>query len=152
MVDQNYLFGLFRLAYMYERGKGTKVNLEEALKLYAKGLKDTDLTILIYLGFLEMKINGDEEVGIKQLTQKVKKGSAEAQYYFGNIYSITERHTEAVKWFEKSASRGNKEAQYRLALAYESGEGVRKNLAKAKYWMQQAAKNGHKEAQMKLRD
>lgn len=48
--------------------------------------------------------------------------------------------TEAL---EKQALLNNADAQYQLGLAYETGEGVKRDLTKAAHWYQQASENEH---------
>ena len=45
------------------------------------------------------------------------------------------------------ATAGDAEAQYQLALCYDSGAGVEKDTEKLKYWLETAALNGHVKAQ-----
>lgn len=50
------------------------------------------------------------------------------------------------------AQQQNPNAQYQLALSYQQGNGVVKNLDNAFYWYQQAAHNDHPLAKLKLAD
>ena len=54
---------------------------------------------------------------------------------------------QAVKWYRKAAEQGHQKAQYNLALAYATGEGVRKNSVQAVLWFRKAAKQGHAKAE-----
>ncbi|MCY9874166.1 J domain-containing protein [Vibrio barjaei] len=49
----------------------------------------------------------------------------------------------SIAQLEQQAQLNNAEAQYRLGLAYETGEGVRRDLSLAAHWYQQASENGH---------
>ncbi len=51
-----------------------------------------------------------------------------------------------VKFQYKLASKGNPQAQYRLACMFENGDGIEVDLEKAKYWYDLAAKSGLKAA------
>ena len=48
------------------------------------------------------------------------------------------------------AQAGGLEAQYRLGLAYATGQGAQQNLAEAAFWYRKAAEGGHREAQFQL--
>ncbi len=50
---------------------------------------------------------------------------------------------EAAKWYSLSADQGDAEGQYRLAFAYEMGDGVKQDVAKSKRLYRLAAKQGH---------
>ncbi|MFC5077756.1 Sel1 repeat protein [Vibrio thalassae] len=52
----------------------------------------------------------------------------------------------SIAQLEQQAQLNNAEAQYRLGLAFETGEGVRRDLSLAAYWYQQASENGHRAA------
>lgn len=51
----------------------------------------------------------------------------------------------------EAANNGDAVSQYKLARAYESGDGVDKNLNTARKWYQQSANSGYKNAEVKLR-
>lgn len=51
----------------------------------------------------------------------------------------------------EQANNGDAMSQYKLGRAYESGDGVEKNLATARMWYQKSANNGYKNAEVKLR-
>ena len=76
-------------------------------------------------------------------------GNAEAQYRMGRwnaiplegqAAGITTDAGEAAKWFRKAADQGHPEAQYRLGLAYQSGQGVAQDKIQALMWMNLAAR------------
>ena len=53
-------------------------------------------------------------------------------------------------WFRINAARGDARAQYRLALLYERGVEVDRDLATAMKWYRRAGEQGHARAQFKL--
>lgn len=48
------------------------------------------------------------------------------------------------------AKKGNADAEFRLALAYKDGHGVKQNYAEAAKWFRKAADQGHADAQFNL--
>jgi TPR repeat protein len=78
--------------------------------------------------------------------------NSDAQYELGISlqYKFFADHKEAVFWFQKSAAQGNKNAQYSLALCYEHGTGVKKDLSEALSWYRKAAEQNHKQAQARV--
>lgn len=44
---------------------------------------------------------------------------------------VPQNPQKAVEWLIKSSNQGNPEAQYALAICYESGEGIQQDAAKA---------------------
>lgn len=57
---------------------------------------------------------------------------------------------EAIKWYQKAAEQGSADAQYKLGVCYEKGEGVEKDAVEAAKWYQEAAEQGNKYAQYNL--
>ena len=58
---------------------------------------------------------------------------------------------EDIKAIFELANNGDTVAQYKLGRAYESGDGVEKNLETAIQWYSIAASNGYKNAEVKLK-
>lgn len=83
---------------------------------------------------------------IDDLKIKAQNGNKEAQYELGCLYSYGDetQHAsldpkEALKWFHKSAKQGYAPAFNAIGIAYDNGEGVRRNLKKAFKWIKKAA-------------
>jgi TPR repeat protein len=57
------------------------------------------------------------------------------------MYSILKDDKEAVKWHRKAAEQGDADAQNNLGWSYATGEGVSKDLSKAKFWVKKAYEN-----------
>ncbi len=136
---------LYDLGRCYDCGSGIEFDYGEALKLYRKA---------------------------------AELGYAEAQYELGKYYNghsdLTEDKTEALKWWHKAAAQGHEnakkeiekidtyaqslksaeqgdaKAQFKLALCYEYGYGVKKNFDEAMKCFCKAAEQGNAEAQYKL--
>lgn len=52
--------------------------------------------------------------------------------------------------FESQANAGDPSAQFMYALCFETGQGVKQDIAKSLEWITKAAKQGHAQAQYKL--
>ena len=63
---------------------------------------------------------------------------------------ILQSYSKAATWFRLSAKQGDSEAQYRLGMMYEQGDGVEKDLEKAVKLYRFAADQGHAMAQVNL--
>ena len=48
----------------------------------------------------------------------------------------------AVKWYTKAAEKGHKDAMYFLAVCYEKGTGVPKDMQKAREWITKLSAKG----------
>lgn len=58
---------------------------------------------------------------------------------------------ENLELLLEQANNGDAVAQYKVGRAYESGDGVDKNIATARSWYQKSADNGYKNAEVKLK-
>ena len=60
------------------------------------------------------------------------------------------RFLDALRAWKEASQLGNAEADYRIGLLYEKGEGVRGSMPDAVLWYERAAAADHVEAQYKL--
>jgi TPR repeat protein len=86
------------------------------------------------------------------LRRAAEKGHAVAQCTVGVILLESPHSTKAdraqgVSWLKKAAYQGDAKAQFLVALSYEEGKGVEKDLEKAVEWCRKAAAQGLKQAQ-----
>lgn len=65
-------------------------------------------------------------------------------YYRG--HGVDRNYTEAAKWYQKAADKGNASGQFNLGDCYYSGKGVSKNRTTAIEFFKKAAKKDHKDA------
>lgn len=69
-----------------------------------------------------------------------------AQYELGIMYQngegVPQNYSKAVKWFRKSAEKGDAAAQLSLARIYDKGHGVQQNDILAFMWSNLAAGGG----------
>ena len=79
-----------------------------------------------------------------------EKGNPEAQYYLGLHCEVENNMVEAAEWYRKAADQNDLDAQYKLGVCYEKGEGVGKDLKEAAKWYRKAAEKGIVEAQIAL--
>ncbi len=79
---------------------------------------------------------------------------AKDDYERGMAYAygegVSQNHTIAFKYLEKSAELGYAPAQYKLGVAYAYGEGVEQNIDEAIEWYTRSAKQGYAIAQRNL--
>ena len=81
----------------------------------------------------------DPFTAIELYCRAAEMGYAEAQYAYGKMYLVSLHEilpraaakAEGVKWLQKAADQGHEKAQLALAKCYSSGEGVKKDEAKA---------------------
>ncbi len=82
-------------------------------------------------------------------------GDARAQYMLGlmsfhGLGPVARDRKEAARWFAQAANSGNGDAQYALAQAFASGDGVPVDKPRAMQWLERAAQTGQTAAIMSL--
>jgi len=74
------------------------------------------------------------------------QGDPNSQFLIAQLYAKSSTNmydpTKAFKWFLKSANGGHSEAMKEVALSYESGIGVEKDLSRSTYWYDKAIQAG----------
>jgi uncharacterized protein len=92
----------------------------------------------------EKKIRWTED-DRKELLTKAQGGDANSQMWLAAAYEqgwFGEKNlSEALKWFRKSAAKGNPDAQNALGQMYEDGEGVKQSYVTASKWYRKAAEH-----------
>lgn len=73
-----------------------------------------------------------------------------SMYLINELQNITNPTEENIANAKYHAENGNVEAQYHLALIYDTGNGITRNPKEAEKWYKQAAIAGHAGAQYYL--
>lgn len=93
-------------------------------------------------------------VGPLSLRLAAAKGDPSAQFEVAARLAegkgTDQNFTEAVRWYERSASQGFAQSMYRLGTLYERGLGVKKDLVQAAAQYRQAAEHGNIKAMHNL--
>jgi TPR repeat protein len=131
------------LAFRYYTGDGIDKNFSEAFKWYKKAAENGDpLTIAPILGDMYYKGQGTT----KNYKEAAKWWGKSAES--GSIYSLINLlnsgldvhilKADMFRWLNKAAKKGYSFAYLDLGVKYYTGEGVLKDMTKAKYWIKKA--------------
>ncbi len=87
---------------------------------------------------------GDEATALRLTRAAAQAGNSTALYELGFLYShgeggLPQNSAESAKWYSKSASLGNPEAQANLGVLYENGDGVPEDWVRAAQLYRQSA-------------
>jgi TPR repeat protein len=143
----------YQLAAMYDFGRGTKVNHEEAnvwyLRAAEQGQDDAQYNLAVSYRQGE-GIERDDNKAVYWLSRAAARGDQ-----------------DSLKMLNDYGRRGYPEAQYALALIFRDGvklhnspglypdedddENIAPDKSKYNYWLNQAAENGHQEAARELK-
>jgi len=133
------------LKYLFKKkGKNMKaffILLLSTLALFANGFDEA----------VEAYHHKDYTQALEQFMVLAKEENPQAQYNVGLMYAnglgSEINNEEASKWYEHSARQGYGEAQFNLAVLYDSKEDITGDYAKkAKYWYEQAVHSGVNQA------
>ena len=86
---------------------------------------------------------GDMIGAIRSLRIAADEGSAEAQAWLGYIFDYSEDDEEAVAYYRAAAEQGNVRGLVGLGEMYAKGEGVEKDIDRARSYFIEAAEMGH---------
>jgi hypothetical protein len=93
----------------------------------------------------------DRDEGFIRAYAAARDGDLAAQNNLGDMYyfgtnGLDRDYQQALKWYEKSAGQGFRNAQYNLARLFENGQGTRRNPDIALKWYKRAADQGDEDA------
>ena len=140
-ADQGHPDVQVNLGWLYEMGDGVPIDLRKAAKLYQKAADQGNARAQVNLGWLyENGWGVPKDLGkARELYQKAAdQGNQSAIGKLNNLSTPTE------------PKQGDAATQFSLALQYENGEGVPKDLGKAAELYQKAADQGNAAAQNNL--
>ena len=140
-----------KLGTLYEKGLGVPQNYAEALAWYRKGVELDNTYAMRNLSEMYGSGRGvarDLDVAERYLRQAVEHGDGLAMNSLGYLLDRKRQTPEAaIPWYEKAAALHISDAEFNLALAYETGSGVKADPAKAYEWYRRAAEDGDLDAQ-----
>src|SRR5262245_21078259 len=94
------------------------------------------------MGLCYLRGNGvaqDQAEALRWFQKAAEQGHADAQYHLGmNLWGLND-HVQAAHWWRMASDQGHAKAQARLALAYQSGDGVERDETKAFHLFRTAA-------------
>ena len=97
-------------------------------------------------GFSELIVEGKTEEAIMKVFPFAQKGEPSSQVLLGiTLYnSNLKKEKEAVSWLRSASEQGCIHGVVGLAVAYQDGRGVKKDLNKSFEWFLKLAESGHK--------
>jgi len=109
--------------------------------------------------YMGMFLKGDFENAVEGFRIHAEKGDAKAQFYLSDLYGgggyypivdFPKDIKKSIYWEKKSASLGNKDAQYNLGVHYDEGLVIKQDFKKAVKWYTLSANQGNALAQFNL--
>jgi len=144
----------YKLASMYENGRGTAQNFEKARSWYKKSAAKNYKPAKQRLTFLDIKRTGfkqSHKTWYNELRTDAKQGNPEALFILGTMnehgIGVKKNLNKARVYFKEASVRGNYDAEYQLYAVEE-----KINQAKTKKLARQEANLAAKERQQKKND
>lgn len=140
------------LSSAYLKGKGVRKNAEKGMH-YLELAADSG-NVKASLDFAEHLWKGANiDKNLPRAVEVLKKlNDSNAHYMLGEIFRENAEYEKAFDYYCKGAENCHVYAQYAVALAYATGQGVKRNIQEAKRWLRSAASLGHGEARHKLEE
>ena len=104
---------------MYDRGYNVEQDYDAAIKWYRLAAGRGHAKAQNNLGSIYLEGKGvpqDYQNAINWYRQAAHQGNAEAQYNLGSVYETLEDHIYAHVWWNIAASKGHKDALFKLDL------------------------------------
>ncbi len=148
---------MFRLARMYDRGKGAPRDLEEAANWYKKAAEGGHVGAMASLGTLYEFGQGVEKnlvLALLNYRLAAEAGDRNAMTSLAYLYAqgkgVASDPGQARRWYGTAAELGQVRAMFNLALLLKSGKGGRKDRPTAVKWLKAAMEKGHSGAMREL--
>ena len=128
-------YSLHFLGYMYDIGRGVKIDKAKSKKLYKLAIEKNNLYSICNLAYLYITDDKNYALGIELYQLAISQNNTVAMIGLGNMYlqgiGIKQDYNEAKKLYTMGKKRGNLQSLNNLAMMYQNGKGVEKNYAKA---------------------
>ncbi len=168
LQEEKYTHDVFtemRIASMYLEGKGTDINIPEAIKWLEKASAQGNPDAAYQLGYIYASgkyhvqdIPKSNEYYATALTlydlSEIKNSNSTAEYRIGLIHlnglGVEKNINKAISWLDEATLNGNPSASYKLAVLYDEGIDVVQNTEKAMLYYQISAEQGNPYAHYRL--
>ncbi|RXJ87012.1 tetratricopeptide repeat protein [Arcobacter sp. CECT 8985] len=147
LAQENNTDAIYKLATIYEKGKGVQKNYENTYILLLKGSTLGDYKCAFALAKLYLNkdtIYYDEINAYNLLSDLSNANYAPAQNAIGVLFLkgliVEKDYKQAVKYFEKASKQGYALAHCYLAYMYASGKGVFANFGRAHIFAKEGMK------------
>ena len=135
----------YRVAKIYEFGRGVPKDSAEALKWYRAAAEQGHARAEYSLGRIYSAgkiVDRDYAESAKWFRRSAEQGVAAAQSFLGGMYrrgrGVPKDPAEAARWYGKAARQGYAYAQAVLGRMYRDGSGVEQDSVQAYMWLELA--------------
>lgn len=142
---------LFYVANSYLKGKGVPQDITLGIQFLEKA-SASNTRAASELAERLWKGDGIEKDIQRSISLLKRVNDENALYMLGEICREEIDYTGAFEYYMKAAERNHVYAQYAVAIAYATGQGIKRDMKEAKRWLKSAAVLGHGSARKKLEE
>lgn len=143
---------LLYLSRTFLKGKGVQRNVEKGMSFLKLAAESGIIRAgLDYAEHLWKGIDVDKDLPQAVAILKQLEDS-NAFFMLGEIFRENTEYEKAFAYYLKGAENNHVYSQFAVALAFATGQGVKRDMQEAKKWLKSAALLGHGEAQHKLKE
>ena len=158
LADYGDKWGMFRLGFMYDSGRGVPRDDAQAVLWFRKAAEAGEPNAMEDLGFIYANGRGLPQDDAQAVLWYRKAGEAgmpgamtNLGFMYGDGKGVPQDNADALAWFRKGAEAGNTMAMFDLGVMYENGRGTTADRSQAVEWYRKAAKGGYDSAKAALR-
>ena len=152
-ANGGYAEASFKLGEIYRHGTGQDKDLKKAIKYYLMAANGGYAEASFKLGLIYGDGMGQDEdlkKAIKYFLMAGNEGYAKAFWFLGSIYRDKKvsvfNLNKAFSFYMLGAELGDTNSYNSLAYAYETGEGVNRDIKKSVFWYMKALRSEDKDA------
>ncbi len=151
-AEQGYNYAQYNLGLCYFYGKGVAVDFNESLKWYKLAEKNGHKMAAYSVKYVQQCIDEGSKKSKEEYDKWLEELFQEEELYAEEEYVLAVDNGATAEFLElkKKAEAGDAKAQNTLAIRYEKGDGVEKNMLEAVKWYNKSAEQGNKFAQYNL--
>ena len=117
---------------------------------HANAIRETELRLQLSCPFCREPFLKTEEEEDKHMMKRLEANDPVALLLWGGMKYKKGEYSSAFEYFTKAAELGDMDAHCKLALMYDHGKGVEKDMGKEIYHLEEAAIAGHADARYNL--
>jgi tetratricopeptide (TPR) repeat protein len=143
---------LIFMASSYLKGKGVSRDAAKGMRYLELAAENGDVKACLDLANRLWKGLDIEKDPRRAVSILKELDDPNALFTLGEIYRGNTEYDKAFNRYLEAANEGHVYAQYAVAMALATGQGVRRDMQNAKKWLRSAASLGHDDARRKLED
>jgi len=149
-AEQGFNESQSMIGYIYFKGEGVPINYIKSYAWFNLAHANGDMGFEVVRDMLNYKLTKKQISEGQKLSESLLRKIKISKEIPIKGKEVPHAFNEMVQWYRETAENGLKEAQFNLALMFDTGRGVPQYYGNAIKWYRKAAEQGVKEAQFNL--